>query len=105
MPAMTAAEMEYREFLCDRVMLVQEASGIGKQRFAHSIGISAPILSDYANYRSSPSHAVLSAICSIYGVPQDFSFIAMPRLPGIVRWCGRLLALAQAKAKRASKAA
>lgn len=105
MPAMTAAEMEYREFLCDRVMLVQEASGIGKQRFAHSIGISAPILSGYANYRTSPSHAVLSAICSVYGVPPGFFFHHDAQTTGNSPLVRKLLALAQAKAKQASKAA
>lgn len=105
MPAMTAADMEYREFLCDRVMLVQEASGIGKRRFANSIGVSASLLSNYAAYRSSPSHAVLSAICATYGIPPGFFFHRKAQTTGNSQLVRKAWALAQAQAKRAAKAA
>jgi hypothetical protein len=104
MPAMTAADMAYREFLCDRVMLAWEASGVSKLRFARSIGISAPLLSNYAAYRSTPSHAVLSAICDNYGIPPGYFFqnggkSHSANTPLVQR------AMELAKARRASKAA
>lgn len=99
---MTAEDMAQREFLCDRVMLVWQASGLSKTKFAASIGISVARLGNYAAYFRTPSHAILSRICDTYGIPPAYFFTATSRAANtpVVR-----RAMELAEEKKASKAA
>jgi transcriptional regulator with XRE-family HTH domain len=76
MPAtpMTAEEVKVREIICDRVMLVWEASGLSKQAFADAIGIKDTLLSNYRKRRSTPAHTVIGRICVKFSIPPSYFY-------------------------------
>lgn len=94
----TAEEIALREYICERVMLVWEASGLGKSVFAQTIGISAPLLANYAKFHSTPSHTVLTRICHRYGMSPDY-FYPPAKKPVSTRVVQRAQALAEEREK------
>src|SRR5215831_10958255 len=73
-PERSAAALAMRETLCDRVMLVQTASGLTKRKFAKSIGISETQLANYAAYTNTPAHAIILQVSQRYGIPLEFFY-------------------------------
>jgi len=64
----------FREALCDRLMLLQEASGLPKGKFAARVGLTAPKLTNISNYRNPPSHEVIRAAVREFGVTAEWFY-------------------------------
>ncbi len=81
-------DVEFKEALCDRFVLAQEASGLGKKAFAESVGLTAQQLSNIARYRNPPPPKAVNEACRVYGYTTDFFYrnewggMRDPTLPG-----------------------
>jgi|SRR6185437_2790590 len=71
---MSVQSSALKEALCDRLMLLQEASGVPKGKFAKSLGLTAPKLTNISNYRNPPSHDVIREAVRIYGVTTEWFY-------------------------------
>lgn len=65
---------ELQEALCDRIVLLQEASGLPKGKFAERIGLTPPQFTNIKTYRNPPSHDVISAVSREFGVPTEWLY-------------------------------
>ena len=72
--SMTSEEAAVREFVCDMVMLVWQASGTTKTAFARAVGLTPQQLSNYASYLKTPPHAVVARIADYAGLERDFFY-------------------------------
>lgn len=80
---MTAEDVKVREIICDRVMLVWEASGLSKQAFSDAIGVKDTLLQNWSKRRSTPSHAVIQRICLKFSIPPGFFYPDAAKKRGI----------------------
>lgn len=65
---------ELHESLCQRFLLVQEASGLSKIRFAKLVGMSPQQLSNVRTLRTAPSHQSILAACEVFGLSSDWFY-------------------------------
>lgn len=63
-----------QEALCDKIMLLQEASLMPKGKFAVRIGLTGPKLTNISNYRNPPSHDVIRKAAQEFGVPTEWFY-------------------------------
>lgn len=70
MPNRTA----FIEALCNRLMLLQEASELPKGKFAARIGLTGPKLTNISNYRNPPSHETIRAAVREFGVTAEWFY-------------------------------
>lgn len=86
---MTRYDAMIREAICDRLILIWQASGLTQHAFAQKIGVTPTALNNYFTYRRTPSHALIYQICERYQQsPADF----YPPLQGSVNLNTRLAA-------------
>lgn len=76
----TIEELQLMETLCDRIMVVQEGSGLSKSRFAALVGLSPPHFTKIVKYQTMPSHLVIRKISSVFGVPTDYFYHGTSRI-------------------------
>jgi transcriptional regulator with XRE-family HTH domain len=69
-----ATDQIVKEMLCDRLMLLQEATGLNRKQFAERVGLTKQQLSNIAIYRNPPSHAVIHKALLEFGVPPDYFY-------------------------------
>ena len=55
-------------------MRLWKASGIRKNKFALSVGLSGSQLTNISRFRNPPAHTAISKASRIYGVPVDFFY-------------------------------
>lgn len=67
-------DVEFVEGLCDRFMAAWEASGLSKQEFARSVGLTGPKLTNIGNYRNPPPHKAIAEAARVYGLTTDFFY-------------------------------
>jgi transcriptional regulator with XRE-family HTH domain len=65
-------DVEFIESVCDRFMLVWEASGMSKQDFAASVGLTGPQLANIKTYRNPPPLKAMAEAARVYGLTTDF---------------------------------
>jgi transcriptional regulator with XRE-family HTH domain len=71
---MSGASPELHESLCQRFMLVQEASGLSKIQFARMVGMSPQQYSNVRAYRTAPSHEAILRACEQFGLTSDWFY-------------------------------
>jgi len=67
---MPSNDTAFHEALCDRFRLAQEATGLSKSKFAHTVGLTASQFTNISNYRNPPSHV------AIRNAVREFGFTA-----------------------------
>lgn len=67
-------DVEFIEEMCDRFMVAWEASGLSKQAFAESVGLTGSQLTNISRYRNPPPHKTLAEAARIYGLTTDFFY-------------------------------
>lgn len=65
---------EQIETLCDNFMLLWEATGLSKQEFARTVGLTPSQLTNISNYRNPPAPQAIAAAARVYGVTADFLY-------------------------------
>jgi len=64
----------FREGLCDRFLLAQEATGLSKKEFAARVGLTPPQLTNISTYRNPPSHEAILAAMREFGFTSDWFY-------------------------------
>lgn len=70
----TADSVQLRELMCNRFILVQEASGLHKTQFGNRVGLSVSQVVNIARYRNFPSHEVIYRVMQEFGVSADWFY-------------------------------
>lgn len=65
---------ELKETLCDRIMLLQEASQMPKGKFGDRVGLTSQMFSNISNYRNPPSHDVIRKAAQEFGIPTEWFY-------------------------------
>jgi ribosome-binding protein aMBF1 (putative translation factor) len=73
-PFRAVRDVEFIELMCDRFMAACEASGLSKQDFARTVGLTAQQLSNISVYRNPPSHKALAEAARAFGLTTDFFY-------------------------------
>lgn len=66
----------FREGMCDRFLLAQEATGLGKKAFAEKVGLTPPQMTNIRRYRNAPSHEVIHRAIREFGFTADWFYEA-----------------------------
>lgn len=74
MRRMPLASTALQEALCDRLMLLQEASNLAKGVFASRVGLSGPQLTNISKYRNPPSHDVIAKAAEEFGLTTEWFY-------------------------------
>jgi transcriptional regulator with XRE-family HTH domain len=69
-----AAEKHVRETICDRFILLQEASGLNKVKFGRAVGLTSSQLTNIASYRTPPPHAAIKRASDLLNMPIDWIY-------------------------------
>lgn len=64
----------FREQLCDRFLLAQEATGLSAAAFGKRVGLTSPQMTNIKNYRNPPSHEALAATVREFGFTTDWFY-------------------------------
>lgn len=67
-------DVEFIEGMCDRFLAACEATGLSKQGFAKSVGLTGPQLTNIKTYRNPPPHKAIAEAARIYGLTTDFFY-------------------------------
>jgi transcriptional regulator with XRE-family HTH domain len=96
---MPSPNPELHESLCQRFLLVQEASGLSKTSFAKLVGMSPQQFSNVRNLRTAPSHEAILRACEEFGLASDWFYF------GRFSWVNRnpkMTSMLKARAAQAS---
>lgn len=72
---MSEAAAAFREAICNRFLLAQEATGLSKGAFAVRVGLTAPQLSNIKKYRNPPPHEAIAAAVREFGFTADWFYV------------------------------
>lgn len=64
----------FKEKICKRLMLLQEASGLNKKTFAARIGLTPSQLTNIFGFRNPPPRQAISEAVKEFGVTADFFY-------------------------------
>ena len=71
---MSNSDVAFIEQLCDRFMLAQEATGLGKGAFGRRVGLTSPQMTNIKTYRNPPSHEAIRNACREFGFPVSWFY-------------------------------
>ena len=66
---------EFREDICKRFMIAQEASGLSKTEFASRVGLTSQQMSNIKKFRNPPSHEAIAAAVREFGFTADWFYV------------------------------
>ncbi len=68
-------DIEFKELLCNRFILAQEATGLSKKDFAKRVGLTSQQLSNIKVYRNPPSALAIAKAVTEFGFTTDFFYM------------------------------
>lgn len=72
---MSDTATEFREAICNRFLLAQEATGLSKVDFAARVGLTSQQMSNIKKFRNPPSHEAISAAVREFGFTADWFYV------------------------------
>lgn len=74
MRSMSVAPTALKEALCDRLILLRDASGLPKGKFADRVGLTPSQLTNISNYRNAPAHEVIAKAAHEFGLTIEWFY-------------------------------
>ncbi len=71
---MTDTDTRFREAMCDRFLLAQEATGLSAKQFGAQIGLSPSQMTNIKTYRNPPSHEAIRNVVREFGFTADWFY-------------------------------
>lgn len=65
----------FREAICNRFLLAQEATGLPKGEFASRVGLTPQQMSNIRRFRNPPSHEAIAATVREFGFTADWFYV------------------------------
>lgn len=65
----------FREAICSRFLLAQEATGLSKVEFAARVGLTSQQISNIRRFRNPPPHEAIAAAVREFGFTADWFYV------------------------------
>jgi transcriptional regulator with XRE-family HTH domain len=71
---MPETNASFREALCNRFLLAQDATGLTAKQFGERVGLASPQMTNIKRYRNPPSHEAIRNAVREFGFTADWFY-------------------------------